>query len=130
MQNQQLSYQVINMFVGDTNGCAIDRPAKYQQLISHPPSWPDGHSDLECDLLEHLDDVIFAAIAGNGEALKKARTLWPRVIDEHGWKLVAESRAQYLRCAIDAMAQVESQETDSLDQANMVAEVIELLTED
>ncbi len=120
-------------FVGSDVAVFTEAPASIPEgvcyrFIPHPPSAPDGHSDQECELLEQLDDVMFSAITGNAEALLKARTMWPEVIDEYGWDLVEESRSQYLRCAIDAMTQEDSEDAESIDRATMVAEVIELLT--
>jgi hypothetical protein len=49
--------------------------------------------------LEALDDVIFAAIDGDPEALDAAPTTWQCTLDELGWEMVEESRQQYLRFA-------------------------------
>ena len=128
MQNQQPPTQAMHALSDDTTGIANDLPRVNRKIIPHPPSWPYGQSDLKCALLEHLDDVIFSAIAGDADSLQKARTMWPRVIVDHGWELVEESQEQYLRCAIDAMVQIESQEMESLDRVTALTEVIELLT--
>jgi hypothetical protein len=59
---------------------------------------PDSEEVLE--KLESLDDAVFDAIAGNPESLEMLKTLWPRIRDELGEDLVAESREQYLRYAL------------------------------
>ena len=59
---------------------------------------PDSPEVLE--KLEHLDDVVYEAISGQGEALEQLQKLWPEVIAELGESLVDESREQYLRYAM------------------------------
>jgi len=59
---------------------------------------PDSPEVLE--ELERLDDVVFEAISGSTACLEELETLWPRVRDELGDELVAESREQYLRYAL------------------------------
>jgi len=49
------------------------------------------------DKLEHLDDLVYDAIAGREEAMAQLRALWPQLRDELGEPLLAESREQYLR---------------------------------
>ena len=129
MHNQQMPALAIHGFGSDATSTLINLPKKKRHFITHPPSWPDGHSDLECDLLERLDDIIFSAISGDIDALELARTMWPTVVAEHGWELVEESRAQYLRCAIDRMVQVESLESEMSEQVYAVSEVVALLTD-
>ncbi|MCX7429291.1 MAG: hypothetical protein NTW96_27160 [Planctomycetia bacterium] len=50
--------------------------------------------------LELLDDLVFAAIDGNADALAELRALWPKLHDALGDSLLAESREQYLRHAL------------------------------
>ena len=127
MQNQQLAILATSLFGNDAAGIVVNQSGIKRRFIPHPPSWPDGHSDQECELLERLDDVIFSAIYGNIAALEEARIMWPKLISEQGFGLVEESRTQYLRCAIDVLAQVESQEVGTLDRLTAVEGIIELL---
>jgi hypothetical protein len=52
------------------------------------------------EMLEHLDDMVYAAMAGDSDALAQVEVLWPLVLDELGPQLVDESREQYLRFAL------------------------------
>jgi len=61
---------------------------------------PDDPEVLE--KLEHLDDLVYDAIAGKAAAMDELRTFWPRVRDELGDQMLAESQEQYLRYALSA----------------------------
>jgi len=50
--------------------------------------------------LELLDDLVFGAIDGDTDALAQLRQTWPKLHDELGEALLAESREQYLRRAL------------------------------
>ncbi len=50
--------------------------------------------------LERLDDLVFDSIAGDAEALEELRVFWPKVRNELGDPVLAESREQYLRYAL------------------------------
>jgi hypothetical protein len=52
------------------------------------------------ELLERIDDLVFAAIDGNERALSELQVLWPTVAAELDEELVEQSREQYLRCAL------------------------------
>ncbi len=78
-------------------------------------------------MLEDLDDVIFSAIRGDEEALQRAHTLWPEVVDAIGWELVEESREQYLRFAIDVAKRFESDTSRRHEHAIAAIEIISLL---
>jgi hypothetical protein len=52
------------------------------------------------DRLEHLDDLVYDAIAGNPAALARLKAFWPQVRDHLGGDLLAESQDQYLRHAL------------------------------
>lgn len=80
------------------------------------------------ELLEELDDVIFAAIRGNFEALEKARVLWPQVLANIGWELTEESREQYLRYAIEVTKRHETNGMRSPERSLHALEIISLLT--
>ena len=49
--------------------------------------------------LESLDDLIFAAIDGDPNALENAAEVWKKSIAELGRDVLEESRRQYLRRA-------------------------------
>lgn len=80
--------------------------------------------------LEHLDDVVFEAIAGKDAALEQLRRLWPEMLELLGIEYLEESREQYLRhaqavwdhCAI-------SDEVRKSEQSLAALSVISLLLE-
>lgn len=66
-----------------------------------PPSrrlHPDSKEVVE--RLEHLDDLVFEAMDGKPAALESLRRAWPRVREDLGDDLLAESQEQYLRYAL------------------------------
>lgn len=58
----------------------------------------DDHELLE--KLELLDDLVFEAIDGKDEALAELRATWPKLHEELGDAILAESREQYLHRAL------------------------------
>jgi hypothetical protein len=50
--------------------------------------------------LEYLDDLVFEAIRGETTALEELKGFWPDLLHELGEQLLAESRQQYLRYAL------------------------------
>lgn len=74
---------------------AVSRP--------RPPSKDLDPNDPEVlGKLERLDDLVFDAISGNPEALDELTDFWPMVRRELGDPLLAESREQYLRYALES----------------------------
>lgn len=52
------------------------------------------------EMLERIDDLVFAAIAGDTGALAELEVLWPLTASELDADLVEQTREQYLRCAL------------------------------
>lgn len=52
------------------------------------------------EMLEKIDDLVFAAIAGDTGALAELEVLWPLTASELEPELVEQTREQYLRCAL------------------------------
>ncbi len=52
------------------------------------------------ELLERIDDLVFAAIAGDDRALTELEVLWRAATADLDANLVEQSREQYLRCAL------------------------------
>jgi hypothetical protein len=52
------------------------------------------------ELLERIDDLVFAAISGDELAMTELEVLWPTVVADLDEDLVERSREQYLRCAL------------------------------
>jgi hypothetical protein len=94
-----------------------------------PPAKPMPSESREAsDLLESLDDAMFAAIAGDQAAMTAARELWSRALTGLSAELIDESREQYLRFAVDETRRFESDQTRDLTKAMIAVEMIELLT--
>ncbi|MEN1682198.1 MAG: hypothetical protein AAGJ46_21695 [Planctomycetota bacterium] len=53
----------------------------------------------ELELLEELDDTVFAALAGDAEALDRVKSLWRRSRRRAAADALEESRRQYVRRA-------------------------------
>ena len=87
---------------------AAHRRFRGSQTLSTPEtSKPAGPSkQLSADnpevleKLELLDDLVFEAIEGKDEALLGLREMWPKLHNELGYELLAESREQYLYHAL------------------------------
>ena len=92
-----------------------------------PSSQLHSESEYVHALLEQLDDVIFAAVRGDASALKQAHTLWPQVVDVLGWKLVEESREQYLRFAIEVARRDDFDHARHPEHAIAALDIISLL---
>ncbi len=80
------------------------------------------------ELLEALDDAVFAALGGCDAALAKTRKLWPEVARTLGPELIEESREQYLRYAIELTRRFEFKEIRNPAIAVAALEIIEMLT--
>ncbi len=79
-----------------------------KQWRPRPPSKDlDPTDPAVLEKLERLDDLVFDAISGSREALEELAGFWPQVRDEWGDDpLVAESREQYLRYALESWDKV------------------------
>ena len=61
---------------------------------------PPGPSEPQfVEQLESLDDVIFAAIEGDPNALEASAPAWRKAVVDLGSEAIAETRSEYLRCA-------------------------------
>jgi hypothetical protein len=96
----------------------------------HPGAPPpaDAESPHVRELLESLDDAVFAALGGSEPALAKTRELWPALAAALGPELLDESREQYLRYAIELTRRFEFKEIRDPTIAVAALEIIELLT--
>ena len=57
------------------------------------------------EVLERIDDLVFAAISGDQAALAELQVLWPCATSELPADVVEQSREQYLRCALSIWTQ-------------------------
>jgi len=76
-----------------SSACGDCQPSAPSQLLD-----PDDPEVLE--KLEHLDDLVYDAISGRSAAMEELKTAWPRLRDELGDELLAESQEQYLHYAL------------------------------
>jgi len=107
---------------GTTAGRASPR------LRTHTDSADLGPEVLE--RLEHLDDVVFDAIAGNTHAMEELGVLWPQLLGQLGEEILAESRQQYLRWALASLeSRLDPQADYDPERASQVVEVMCLLLE-
>lgn len=97
-----------------------------------PRALPAGSLHLDSreafDLLESLDDAMFAAIAGEAAALESAREHWRRALGALSAELIDESREHYLRFAVDVARRFECDRIRDPAKVMVAVEVIELLT--
>jgi hypothetical protein len=80
------------------------------------------------ELLELLDDAMFAAIEGDEASGRRARELWRQATTSLRGELLEESREHYLRFAAEAMRQPGPEGVRDPRQMLAASEVIELLT--
>jgi len=124
---------VINSHLTTYNQPPFANSIHWDALHSTVPSRP-RHEDQQTDLsasilerLEKLDDVIFAAIDGDTEALDEAANTWQCTLDELGWDTVEESRQQYLRCAKSAWEAAREQLDEDSQYPFAAIEIIGML---
>jgi len=93
------------------------------------PSPPSRHLDATdpavLEKLERLDDLVFDAISGNASSLEELKSFWPRVRDELGDPLLAESREQYLRYALASWEDLA--ERDGVRNPSVAVQSLEVL---
>ena len=91
---------------------------------------PSKHLDPDCPevlaKLENLDDLVFEAIAGRFTAIEELKLAWPKVRDELGQQLLAESREQYLRYALSVWK--ECVESDSIHDPTKAIQALDVLS--
>jgi hypothetical protein len=103
------------------NAAAAPAPAR-----GTPPSEslnPETPEILES--LERLDDSVFDAISGDGDAMETFRTLWPQLRGQLGDPLLQESREQYLRYALSIWEQCTA--IDAVRNAERAIQVLEVM---
>jgi len=94
----------------------------HPHLFHHNESRPDVIARLEW-----LDDLMFAAIDGDANALQAAADAWHKTKQELGAEAVEESRLQYLRCAQGIWHSLRRQPNHSPHRVFAAIEVISLL---
>ena len=79
--------------------------------------------------LEHLDDLVFAAIGGDQQALAELELFWPSAIADLGSEVVEQAREQYLRCALSIWSECVDAHTNKPDRAVAAIDVLCVLFE-
>lgn len=72
----------------------------FKSSIAAPSTTLHAESPEVLEILEHLDDLVYEAIGGRTDLMDQLRTEWPKVVEQLGEALLAESREQYLRYAL------------------------------
>lgn len=90
-----------------------------------PSQLLDPNDPEVLEKLEHLDDLVYDAVEGKAVAMDELRTFWPRVRDELGDHLLAESQEQYLRYALSAW--VGCMGTDTVRDPSRAIQSLEVL---
>jgi len=80
------------------------------------------------ELLEVLDDAMFAAIEGDAASGKRARDLWQRATLNLRGELLEESREHYLSFATEVLRETEEHGVRETERSLAVCEIIEMLT--
>jgi GTPase-associated protein 1 len=76
------------------------------------------------ELLERIDDLVFAAIGGDDRALTELEVLWPAATAELDADLVEQSREQYLRCALSIWSECVQGEVQRPERAVAAIDVL------
>jgi hypothetical protein len=76
--------------------------------------------------LEHLDDLVYGAVNGKPTAMEELRAYWPRVQDELGGPLLAESQEEYLRYALSVWS--DAGDAEAPGNPGRSVEALEVLT--
>ena len=97
--------EVVQAMVGGPAHAAGGQFAKsIAAAVARPAAGPSFNLALDepevVEKLEHLDDLVYGAIAGQSKAMEQLQTVWPRLRKELGHQALAESREQYLRYAL------------------------------
>jgi hypothetical protein len=99
-----------------------------RQPIASPPKGETalcGSAVPALEALERLDDLVFAALAGDSVALDQLPGFWDRTLAQWGTRELAESREHYVRRALAAWRRAQSS-VDAAD-AELATKAIEVV---
>jgi hypothetical protein len=82
------------------------------------------------EMLERIDDLVFAAISGDTQALAELEVLWPLTAAELEPDLVEQTREQYLRCALSICSDFAEGEVRRPERALAAVDVLCVLFEE
>ncbi len=92
-------------------------------------SWPNSRLHV-LEMLERVDDLVFAAISGDAQALAELEVAWPLAASELEPELVEQSREQYLRRALAICADFAEGEVRRPERALAAIDVLSVLFEE
>jgi hypothetical protein len=119
----------------------MNRPHAPSQYLDKPQSTASPGVVVSCatgteigpaalERLEALDDVIFAALMGDADALDRSREMWSEVRLVISGPLLDESLAQYAKQALMVWDATRLDPDESLTKAYAALEVLEMVAED
>jgi hypothetical protein len=76
------------------------------------------------ETLENLDDLVFAAIGGDRQALAQLESCWPSIATDLDPDVVEQSRDQYLRCALSIWSECVDAHTNDPQRAVAAIDVL------
>jgi len=116
--------------------------SRQEQMLTAGPE-PKGASGIDkliaslagqpaevLELLERIDDLVFAAISGDELAMTELEVLWPTVVADLDPDLVEQSREQYLRCALSICSDCVEGGVQRPEQAAAAIDVLCVLFEE
>lgn len=80
-------------------GLLVETPANPSYLDDLAVKLAEQPTEV-LELLERIDDLVFAAISGDRQSLSELESAWPAAAAQLDADLVEQSREQYLRCAL------------------------------
>jgi len=89
-----------------------------------------AQSPAVLELLETIDDLVFASIKGDAAALAELEVLWPLAQMDLDPDLVEQSREQYLRCALSIWGECLDEGMSRADRAVSAVDVLCVLFEE
>jgi hypothetical protein len=102
------------------------RPSAVENLMATLAAQPPE----VLELLERIDDLVFAAINGDRRALDELEVLWPTVAADLDHDLVEQSREQYLRCALSIWSECVDGQVQRPERAVSAIDVLCVLFEE
>ncbi len=103
-------------------------PAEVAQATSR--STTAGQVPEVLELLERVDELVFAAIGGDDRAVTELEVLWPLIVADLDEDLVEQSREQYLRCALSICRECVDGEVERPERAAAAIDVLCVLFEE
>jgi hypothetical protein len=111
------------------NGVTVEDRARSSHLNALAEKLAEQPPEV-LELLERIDDLVFAAISGDGQALAELETLWPQTAAELDDELVEQSREQYLRCALSICSDFSENVVQGPERALSAVDVLCVLFEE